>query len=105
MANTRNGTRTASGSRPYPIRCNVPNCQTNEVREQAIARIVNRTDRQYQYTASAVSTRAIAQNSRTPEAPSAMSPICLANPMIWTSNLPSSNFFRIFSSRIRLYAM
>ena len=102
MAKTRKGTRTASGSRPYPRIRKVPNCHTREVREQTIGRIVNRTERQYQYTESAVSTRAIAQNSRTPAAPSAMSPICLANPMIWISYFPSSNFFRMVSSSTRL---
>ena len=37
IANTRNGTSTASGSSPKPSRCSVPNCHTSEASEQPIA--------------------------------------------------------------------
>ena len=82
MANTRNGTSTPSGSSPKPSRCNAPNCQTSEVSEHTIGSTVNRTERLYQNTAAAVSSSATLQKRSTEEAPSAMSPICLAKPMI-----------------------
>lgn len=85
IANTRNGTSTASGSRPKPSSFSVPNCQTSEVSEHAISSTVKRSEWQYQYTASAVSSSAIAQKPSTAFAPSAMSPICFAKPMICTS--------------------
>ena len=59
---------------------------------------VKRHEWQYQYTAAAVSSKAMTQNSSTAEAPSAMSPICLAKPMICTSKFASSNFWRIWAS-------
>lgn len=104
MANTRKGTSTANGSSPYPNRRRLPNCHTSEASEQTSASSVKRSEWQYQYTAPAVRSNASKQNSSTAEAPSAMSPICLAKPMIWTSNSPSSNCWRISFSSLWLNA-
>jgi hypothetical protein len=50
--------------------------------EQAMGNKVSSIERQYQYTDSAVSRAPVQKTSATPVAPAAMSPICLAKPMI-----------------------
>ncbi len=44
MANTRNGTSTASGSSPYPISRKAPNCQIIDVSEHMMTRTVRRKE-------------------------------------------------------------
>ncbi|MCY1442473.1 hypothetical protein D9M71_588420 [compost metagenome] len=89
MANTRNGTRIASGSRPKPSKVMVPNCHTTDTSEQINGRKVSTQERVYQNTASSVSTNARAKKPTTLFAPAPMSPICLAKPMICTSKSAS----------------
>ena len=53
---------------------------------------------EYQYSSSAVITKATPKNTSTPAAPLAMSPTALAKPMMWTAVFSFSYLARIFSS-------
>ena len=82
IAKTKNGTKMDIGSKPNPMVCNIPNCQTTATNEHAIGNTVSNTERQNIQTIKLVIAIAIAKKTKTPFAPAATSPIIFAKPII-----------------------
>ena len=94
----RNGTRIDMGSRPRPKTGSRPSSQTTGTMAQISAITVSTSEPEYQYSSTAVMTKAMPKNSSTPAAPLAMSPIALAKPMMCTPVLSLSYLPRMASS-------
>ncbi|MCY1399383.1 hypothetical protein D9M71_144360 [compost metagenome] len=82
MEKIRNGTRIDMGSRPRPTSGRMPSSQTTGTTAHISAQPVSIIEPQYQNSSTAVITKATTKNNSTPEAPSAMSPMDLAKPMM-----------------------
>ncbi|MNY56304.1 hypothetical protein D3C86_1923700 [compost metagenome] len=83
MEKIRNGTRIDIGSSVSFSSGNSPSSQTTGTIAQISAHPVSINEPQYQYSSNALMTKATMKNTSTPDAPSAMSPMDLAKPMMW----------------------
>ena len=98
MAKTRNGTRIDSGSMPKPSRLSRPICQTTAQAEVISGRMVRTIDCEKYQSRTAEMTIATLKKTSTPRAPSVMSPMTLAKPMMCTPMSADWYLARSFSS-------
>ncbi len=94
----RNGTRMDNGSRPSPSRGSKPSSQITGTEAATRAATVSVAEPEYQYSNAAVMKNALTKKTRTLDAPSAMSAMDLAKPMIWMETRLPSYFVRMASS-------
>ena len=94
----RKGTRIDIGSSPSPKTGSRPSSQITGTTAQTSARKVIIFEPEYQYSSSAVMTKATPKNTSTPAAPLAMSPTALAKPISYTPMSAFSYFVRMSSS-------